>query len=136
MPNRPHCGAGPPGPRALIGDNQFELLADAVTPAPYNHPPYSPAGVTAIAFCVVTGAAPQQRLDVEKSSNKPLEIPRICAWCVWGLGTDSVGYQAGEVVTHGSCESCAEVYIEEHRKPYIYLRSELGTSLKDGSSHS
>jgi len=43
---------------SLLGDNTFTLLAEDVTPSPYNQPPYPPAGDTATAGCVVTGVAP------------------------------------------------------------------------------
>jgi hypothetical protein len=43
---------------SLIGDNVFDLLAEDVTPAPFNQPPYPPAGDTATASCTVTGFAP------------------------------------------------------------------------------
>ncbi len=43
---------------AVIGANLFELAAEDVTPAPYNQPPYPPAGDTATASCTVTGLAP------------------------------------------------------------------------------
>lgn len=42
----------------VIGDNTFDLLAADVTPAPYNQPPYPPAGDTDTASCTVTGVAP------------------------------------------------------------------------------
>jgi len=42
----------------LIGTNTFTLLAADVTPAPYNQPPYPPAGDTAGDACTVTAAAP------------------------------------------------------------------------------
>jgi len=42
----------------LLGGNQFTLVAEDVTPAPYNQPPYPPAGDTATAMCTVTGSAP------------------------------------------------------------------------------
>ncbi len=43
---------------SMIGDNEFTLVAEDVTPAPYNQPPYLPAGDTATASCTVTGIAP------------------------------------------------------------------------------
>lgn len=43
---------------SVIGDNHFLLLAEDVTPAPYNQPPYPPAGDTASDSCTVTGIAP------------------------------------------------------------------------------
>jgi hypothetical protein len=42
----------------LVGDNLFTLVAEDVTPAPYNQPPYLPAGDTDINACTVTGIAP------------------------------------------------------------------------------
>jgi len=42
----------------LVGDNTFNLVIGDVTPAPYNQPPYPPAGDTATSVCVVTGNAP------------------------------------------------------------------------------
>lgn len=42
----------------LIGNNTFLLLAEDVTPVPYNQPPYPAAGDTASASCVITGIAP------------------------------------------------------------------------------
>jgi len=47
-----------PGIGTLIGDNLFMLQAEDVTPAPFNQPPYPPAGNTAAASCTVTGIAP------------------------------------------------------------------------------
>jgi hypothetical protein len=47
-----------PGLGTVIGDNLFELQAEDVTTAPYNQPPYPPAGDTATASCTVTGVAP------------------------------------------------------------------------------
>ncbi len=46
-----------PGIGSLVGDNTFTLVAEDVTSAPYNQPPYPPAGDTATAFCTVTGIA-------------------------------------------------------------------------------
>lgn len=43
---------------SLLGDNQFRLLAEDITPAPYNLPPYPPSGDTDYTYCVVTGIAP------------------------------------------------------------------------------
>ncbi len=43
---------------SVIGNNLFELLAEDVTPAPYNQPPYPPAGDSATDSCTVTGVAP------------------------------------------------------------------------------
>lgn len=47
-----------PALATLLGDNVFTLVAEDVTPAPYNQPPYPPAGDTAISTCTVTGIAP------------------------------------------------------------------------------
>ncbi len=43
---------------SVVGENVFQLLAQDVTPPPYNQPPYPPAGDTATATCTVTGIAP------------------------------------------------------------------------------
>ncbi len=43
---------------SVIGDNLFQLSAEDVTPAPWNQPPYPPAGDTATDVCTVTGIAP------------------------------------------------------------------------------
>jgi len=43
---------------SLIGPNVFLLAAEDVTPAPWNQPPYPPAGHTDSAACTVTGIAP------------------------------------------------------------------------------
>jgi len=42
---------------SVIGDNQFELAAEDVTPSPFNQPPYPPSGDTAIDSCTVTAVA-------------------------------------------------------------------------------
>lgn len=42
----------------VFGDNVFQLVAEDITPAPYNQPPYPPAGDTDTATCTVTGIAP------------------------------------------------------------------------------
>jgi len=42
----------------LVGDNTFTLIAEDITPAPYNQPPYAPAGDTDSDICIVTGIAP------------------------------------------------------------------------------
>jgi hypothetical protein len=47
-----------PAVGSVVGDNDFFLEAEDVTPAPYNQPPYPPAGDTATAACSITGAAP------------------------------------------------------------------------------
>jgi hypothetical protein len=43
---------------SLIGSNVVVLVAEDVTPAPYNQPPYPPSGDTDTATCTVTGIAP------------------------------------------------------------------------------
>jgi len=43
---------------SLLGGNMFTLEAEDVTPAPYNQPPYQPAGDTTVSNCTVTGLAP------------------------------------------------------------------------------
>jgi hypothetical protein len=43
---------------SLIGDNVFKLVAEDVTPAPYNQPPYPPSGDSDSDACTVTGIAP------------------------------------------------------------------------------
>ena len=43
---------------SLVGNNVFTLLAEDVTPAPYNQPPYSPSGDTDSQACTVAAAAP------------------------------------------------------------------------------
>ncbi len=47
-----------PALATVIGDNTFTLVAEDVTPAPYNLPPYPPSADTATAACTVTGIAP------------------------------------------------------------------------------
>ncbi len=42
----------------LVGDNLFRLVVADVTPAPYNQPPYPPAGDTDSDTATVTGIAP------------------------------------------------------------------------------
>jgi hypothetical protein len=42
----------------LVGSNVFNLVAEDVTPAPYNQPPYPPAGDTDSQDCTVIGIAP------------------------------------------------------------------------------
>jgi hypothetical protein len=49
---------GIPALGTLIGDNLFFLDARDVTPAPYNQPPYPPAGDTCTSSQVVTAAGP------------------------------------------------------------------------------
>ena len=41
-----------------IGDNEFLLIAEDVTPPPYNQPPYPTAGDTVEFMCIVTGVTP------------------------------------------------------------------------------
>jgi hypothetical protein len=43
---------------SLVGDNVFTLVAEDVTPAPYNQPPFAPAGDTDSQGCTVTASAP------------------------------------------------------------------------------
>lgn len=43
---------------SMIGVNVFSLLAEDVTPAPYNQPPYPASGDTATGACTVTASAP------------------------------------------------------------------------------
>ncbi|MCP4245958.1 MAG: hypothetical protein GY778_02815, partial [bacterium] len=43
---------------SLVGDNIFQLAVEDVTPAPYNLPPYPPAGDSDLESCTVTGIAP------------------------------------------------------------------------------
>jgi len=43
---------------ALAGDNRFDLAVEDVTPAPFNQPPWPPAGDTATDGCTVTGIMP------------------------------------------------------------------------------
>lgn len=43
---------------AVIGTNTFQLFAEDVTPAPYNQPPYPPAGHEASDGCIITAVAP------------------------------------------------------------------------------
>jgi len=43
---------------SVIGNNIFDLITEDVTPAPYNQPPYPPAGDTDTGACTVTGVAP------------------------------------------------------------------------------
>ncbi len=47
-----------PGLGKLVGNNVFTLTGVDVTPAPFNQPPYPPAGDTGTASCTVTGIAP------------------------------------------------------------------------------
>jgi YVTN family beta-propeller protein len=42
----------------VLGDNVFTLSAEDITPAPFNQPPYLPAGDTDTDDCTVTAAAP------------------------------------------------------------------------------
>lgn len=43
---------------SLVGTNSFQLVAEDVTPAPFNQPPHPAAGQTATAVCTVEGLAP------------------------------------------------------------------------------
>ncbi len=43
---------------SVLGDNTFTLSVEDVTVAPYNQPPYPPAGDTASAACTVTAVTP------------------------------------------------------------------------------
>jgi hypothetical protein len=43
---------------SIVGENQFVVFMEDVTPAPYNQPPYPPAGDIDTASCTVTGIAP------------------------------------------------------------------------------
>ncbi len=47
-----------PALTAVLGSNLFQLVAEDVTPAPYNQPPYPPAGDTDTSSCTVIGIAP------------------------------------------------------------------------------
>jgi len=47
-----------PAAGGLVGVNTFTLVAEDVTPPPYNQPPYLPAGHTDGGSCTVTAAAP------------------------------------------------------------------------------
>jgi len=49
---------GLPAIGALLGENRFTLVAEDVTPPPWNQPPYSPSGDTDRDSCTVTGVAP------------------------------------------------------------------------------
>ena len=42
----------------LLGENKFNLVAEDVTPSPYNQPPFAPSGDTDTSTCAVTGIAP------------------------------------------------------------------------------
>jgi hypothetical protein len=42
----------------VIGTNTFQLIAEDVTPSPYNEPPYPPAGHEATDSCLIVGIAP------------------------------------------------------------------------------
>jgi len=43
---------------SLVGNNLFQLVAEDVTPSPYNQPPYPAAGDTCSGSCTVVGVAP------------------------------------------------------------------------------
>jgi len=45
-----------PALRSLIGDNLFTLVAEDVTPAPWNQPPYGASGYQAETSCTITAA--------------------------------------------------------------------------------
>jgi len=47
-----------PATGALLGENLFRLVAMDITPAPYNQPPYPPAGDSATDTATITGMAP------------------------------------------------------------------------------
>jgi len=42
----------------LVGDNVFTIIAEDVTPSPYNQPPYPPAGDTCSSWQMITAEAP------------------------------------------------------------------------------
>lgn len=42
----------------LVGSNLFKLIAEDVTPPPYNQPPHSPSGGTDTDSCALIGSAP------------------------------------------------------------------------------
>ena len=43
---------------SLVGNNLFNIIAEDVTPSPYNQPPFEPAGDTDAAVCTVTASSP------------------------------------------------------------------------------
>jgi hypothetical protein len=47
-----------PARGSVIGENQVVLLAEDVTPFPWNQPPYPPAGGTDGGLCSIEGMAP------------------------------------------------------------------------------
>ncbi len=47
----------------MVGENRFILFGKDVTPAPYNRPPYWPAGETQTDFCTVTATRPGGETD-------------------------------------------------------------------------
>jgi len=47
-----------PAVGSVVGGNLFHFVADDVTPAPFNQPPYPPAGDTCTDSCTVVGVAP------------------------------------------------------------------------------
>lgn len=51
-------GVNFPALGSVIGSNLFELVAEDVTPAPFNQPPYPSAGDTDSSTCTVIGVAP------------------------------------------------------------------------------
>jgi len=42
----------------LVGQNRFDLVAEDVTPAPFNQPPYPTSGAIDMTYCAVTGFMP------------------------------------------------------------------------------
>jgi hypothetical protein len=47
-----------PAVASIIGSNMFQLIAEDVTPAPYNQCPYPPSGDMATSTCVVVANTP------------------------------------------------------------------------------
>ena len=47
-----------PGLSSLVGSNVFTIIGVDVTPAPYNQPPFAPAGDTDTDACTVTATSP------------------------------------------------------------------------------
>ncbi len=47
-----------PAVGSVLGENVFVLLAEDVTPAPYNQPPYPPSGYRVTSSCTVTAVEP------------------------------------------------------------------------------
>jgi len=48
-----------PASSALLGESEFRLVVEDVTPAPYNQPPYPAAGDRSTRACIITGHAPE-----------------------------------------------------------------------------